>query len=299
MTRTRFTFFVVASLLVPLSGCSHRDDAGDLTGSSGEFASKIPKPATDRMLIEVDGSAAGYGTTLEVVKTSRPPFKGLRVSVGANMTAGLRDWLDDALAGDKKSHDGSIYLGANQRLDFKNAHFDEIQLPLVDSGLSEPTYLSLTFAPKAAKVHGIDPAGDEQAIAAATELAQIQTFSNSFQFQIDGLVLKGVRTTAGARHPTKHYSAWGLSGLETEHSSVGFDDMVALVKKVFADAALEDEEYSGSTEYLDPKTGQPVLSVAYESAVPISASEQTGVAFRVGQFHVAASNGDPQDAGKQ
>jgi hypothetical protein len=46
------------------------------------------------------------------------------------------------------------------------------------------------------------------------------------------------------RWPTRHYAAWEVAGLKTEHSSIGFDAVKDLCVKVIADGAITDDEYT-------------------------------------------------------
>jgi hypothetical protein len=45
------------------------------------------------------------------------------------------------------------------------------------------------------------------------------------------------------RLPSRHYAAWEVSGLKTEHSSIGFDAVKDLCVKVIQDGQLTDDEY--------------------------------------------------------
>ena len=50
--------------------------------------------------------------------------------------------------------------------------------------------------------------------------------------------------TGMMRLPTRHYSAWEIAGLKTEHSSTGFDAVKDLCVKVIQDGAIDDSEYA-------------------------------------------------------
>lgn len=62
------------------------------------------------------------------------------------------------------------------------------------------------------------------------------------------------------RWPTRHYSAWEVSGLKTEHSSIGFDAVKDLCVKVIADGAITDDEYSAWGVDIVDQTMKTVLA---------------------------------------
>jgi hypothetical protein len=71
------------------------------------------------------------------------------------------------------------------------------------------------------------------------------------------------------RLPTRHYSAWEVGGLKTEHSSTGFNEVKDLCVKVIQDGALTDEEYADWGVDIKDQTMKTVLcSITFKQTAP-------------------------------
>jgi hypothetical protein len=66
--------------------------------------------------------------------------------------------------------------------------------------------------------------------------------------------------TGMMRLPTRHYAAWEVSGLKTEHSSIGFDAVKDLCVKVIQDGAITDEEYTDWGVDIKDQTMKKILA---------------------------------------
>ena len=62
------------------------------------------------------------------------------------------------------------------------------------------------------------------------------------------------------RLPTRHWSAWEVAGLKTEHSSTGFNEVKDLCVKVIQDGALTDDEYADWSVDIKDQTFKTVLA---------------------------------------
>jgi hypothetical protein len=62
------------------------------------------------------------------------------------------------------------------------------------------------------------------------------------------------------RLPTRHYAAWEVAGLKTEHSSIGFDAVRDLCVKVIQDGAITDEEYTDWGVDIKDQTMKTILA---------------------------------------
>ena len=75
--------------------------------------------------------------------------------------------------------------------------------------------------------------------------------------------------TGMMRLPTRHYAAWEVSGLKTEHSSIGFDAVKDYCVKVIQDGAITDEEYADWGVDIKDQTMKTTLATfTFEQTAP-------------------------------
>jgi phage tail-like protein len=209
-------------------------------------------------------------------------YEEITLKVGANMTQPFYQWLKDTLEGQHIRKSGSVIFTDYdsrevQRLSFTNALITEIGFPALDAASKDPAYLTIKFAPEAARrVKGsgvpvkFPPVGSKQK----------QWLPANFRLRIDGLERATTRINKVEALTVKQKVVTDAVGefrdYEIEPTKLEFPNLVMTISEVDADAWYDwhesfviqgnngtEAEKGGRLEFLSPNLKEVLFSLQF------------------------------------
>ncbi len=257
--------------------------------------------AAGRYALEMDGMFAGWVHTVEgghatsdVVEEpagqtffvkkhlSNVKFREIRLEAGTNMSAAFYSWLQAALAGNHQRKNGAIVAldyqyRVKQRREFFDALITEIGFPAADGASKDPAFLTIVLVPEytRASLTGVGTPYPAPICKTPNWLA------SNFRFTIDGIGTSKVRKIDAFAIRVKLIELPVGEGRDYEQqpAKISFPHLLVTVP----DAALQgfqdwfddfviagnngdEQERSGSIEYLPPNLASPLFTLAFQNA---------------------------------
>ena len=229
----------------------------DFDGEQGGYLSAFTAPTLE---VEEIKQSLGPGGETKVMH-GNPKWGEAKMVFNISQTGKLWTVMESVLKKDCTEFNMGIVLAdqnykGKRRVDMTGCLVKELSFPKLDAKDGKK-HLEVTFT---AVCESVEFKSDSSAIQGVINKTAKNWLCSNFEpsgmpggiksdsvmnLELPKFVAKIADENTGMkRFPTRHYSAWEVSGLKTEHSSTGFEEVKALAVKVLQDGAITDEEYS-------------------------------------------------------
>ncbi len=218
-----------------------------------------------------------------------PVYGEFEMQMGPPADKGLQDWIKSTLAGSQKRTSGKVIAAdinhdAKSVREFREALITEVTFPAADAASKEAAFLTVKFAPQDIKES--KPSGT---VAKETEAKQKAMLSSNFRLTVDGLDCAHVSkvdavtfkqaavpdATGIRRDPTKGAGAMTLSNLKVTLSGPSGQSWADWHKSFVIEGKHgDDQEKSGTLEFLDPTLKKPLLTIKFQHLGIFSLSDE-------------------------
>jgi len=253
----------------------------EINGKAGGFLSSFTPPTHE---VEQIKQAPGPGG--EARKMAGNPKIGEAAATFSIAQEGpLFDWVASFLRMKATEVNLAIVLAdqsfqAKRRVDYTGCLITSVAFPALDAReAKKPFEVAVTF--QCGKIQFAKGSGK---VSAAVGTKTKSWLTSNFRVTIPGIPDASLVTrvelpkimakmaeerTGAMRLPTRHYGAYEVAGLATEHAAPGFDGAQAFATKVLQDGAITDEEYMDLTvELLDPTLKKVLGTFTAKHAAP-------------------------------
>ncbi len=229
----------------------------DLNGIQGGFLSAFTPPTYE---VEEIKQALGPGGETKVM-LGNPKIGEFKMVYNMSQTGGMWTVMESVIKKNCTEFNAGIVLAdqnykGKRRIDMTGCLVKELSFPKLDAKDGKK-HMEMTVTCVAEKVDfKADSAAIQGVIGKKAKNWLVSNFEPSgmpggilpnsvMNLELPKLQCKIAEESTGMfRLPTRHYAAWEVAGLKTEHSSIGFDAVRDLCVKVIQDGAITDEEYS-------------------------------------------------------
>jgi hypothetical protein len=246
-------------------------------------------------IYEVNGKAAGYlssftAPTYEVeeikqalgpdgvskIMAGNPKIGDKKFTINMSQTGEFWTIIESVLNKNCQEYNAAVILAdqnykGKRRIDMMGCMIKELSLPKLEAKDGKKhmeltvsaSVESLKFAPDSSTIQGVMSKKAKNWLVSNFEPIGMPGGIKSdsvMSIELPKLTAKIAEEHKGMfRLPTRHYAAWETSGLKTEHSATGHNEVQALCVKVIQDGALTDEEYADWGVDLKDQTMKTVL----------------------------------------
>jgi len=303
---------VGAAILFTVSGAP----AGAQDLPEPTAATQVRSFTAGRFALEIGGTFAGFvdlveggngfgdvveeqlasGATFRKKHLAGVGYRAIRLQVGSDMSQVLADWIKATFAGSTfLRKDGAIValdhtLTERRRVNFFHALITEVGMPALDASSKDPAKLTVVLEPEFTRTTEPHPGKY------AAQLCKTKAWlTSNFRLNIDGVDMSKTRAVDALAVKVVFSSddIGDVRDIEKTPTYVSFSNVVVEVLRsgsqsleqwfqsfVIQGNATDDQEKSGSLEYLDPAQGSALLTLNFN---------------HVGIFELAPDSGGSSD----
>ncbi|MEZ4222811.1 MAG: hypothetical protein R3B13_17855 [Polyangiaceae bacterium] len=245
--------------------------AGGLTLLGARPSSAAPSSAGETYSLSVGGKSLGLVNTFKPSSNRLGPFKA---TVNISQAGELLEWIESIWKKTTPKVSFAIDVGDSsgklkRRLTMQGCIVKQVSLPKLAAKDGKKHFdIAVEWEVEDLKFEK----GDGKA-ASAPKPSFADWLTSNFTTNIPGISssdVLSVQLPTLARHPTRHYTGYTVSGLKTEHTPAGFEAALAMAKKVLKDGAISDSEYADwGVDIKDQTTKKKLGSASFARARPV------------------------------